>query len=173
MICDHLLEVPEFQFLAGRPIDAVQVIAIEEAQLDQIEDGFLGPFICAPCNGIIIDHLIKQVNASHEVDVISDEFRPLHCHLLIHEFPCSFHPSSVGEILCACIRCRSDTRHQSYVLPNKDQGVALPAECHLPTGKLFDFSIFFKDLGAPLGSRSVPITCVLFSYSSSARDTEL
>ena len=63
VICDHLLEVPQFQFLSGGPIQTIEVIAIEEAQLEQIGDGLLGPSIRPPCSGIIVDHLIKLIDA--------------------------------------------------------------------------------------------------------------
>ena len=109
VICNHLLEVLQFQFLSGGPIQTIEVIAIDEAQLEQIEDGLLGPSICPPCNGIIIDHLIKLIDAPHIVHVLSDEFRPLHRHFFIDESPSSFHPSSVGEIFHAGVEPCADT----------------------------------------------------------------
>ena len=60
VICDHLLEVPQFQFLSEGPIHTIEVIGIDEAQLEQIEDGILGPPIHPPRNGIITD-LIKLI----------------------------------------------------------------------------------------------------------------
>ena len=62
VICDDLLEVPKFEFLTGGPIQTIQIIAIEEAQLYQIEDGLLGPSVLPPCNGVIVDHLIKLID---------------------------------------------------------------------------------------------------------------
>ena len=145
VICDHLLEVPQFQFLSrGAHTHDIEFIAIEEAQLEQIEDGLLGPPIRPPCNGIIIDHLIKLINAPHEVHVFSDEFRLLHRHFFVDESPSSFHPSSVGEIFRAGVEPCADTRHQSYVLPNENHGVVLPAVRHLPTGQAFRFCLVLQ-----------------------------
>ena len=147
VICDHLLEVPQFQFLSGGPIHTIEVIAIEEAQLEQIEDGLLGPPIRPPCNGILIDHLIKLINVPHVVHVFSDEFRPLHRHFFVDESPSSFHPSSVGEIFQAGVEPCADTRHQSYVLPNENRGVVFPAVRHLPKGQAFRLCLVLQGLG--------------------------
>ena len=162
VIGDHLLEVQQFQFLSGWPIHTIEVIGIEKAQLEQIEDGLLGPPICPPRNGIIIDHLIKLINPTHVVHVFSDEFRPLHHHLFVDESPSSFHPSSVGEIFRAGVECRADNRHQSYVLPNENHGVVLPAVRHLPTGQAFRLCLVLQVLGCSLWQPQCATVCFIF-----------
>ena len=44
------------------PILPIQIIAIEKAQLYEVEKGLLGPSVGPSRNGIIIDHLIELIH---------------------------------------------------------------------------------------------------------------
>ena len=133
MVRDELLKLSQFQFLArGSEVD-IQCVGIEQCQLQQIKNGFLRPPVCPSGESIVIDHLIKQIDSTHIVDIFFDDGRPLQIYFFINisSLPLDFPP--VEELFCIGAECRAYDAYQPDVLPADDEGVVLPPVCHLPT----------------------------------------
>ena len=154
------LEISEFEFLARGSIQPIQIIAIEKAQLYEIENGLFGPSVGPSHNGIIVDHLIKLIDAPHVTDVIFYEFGLLHRYFFVGESASSFLPLSVDELLCAGVKpCAiKDTNRMSY--QQRTKVFHFLKNNSSPRHKLFERAMFCNAMGAPRDNLSVPLTCI-------------
>ena len=147
LVGDHLLKVAQPEFFSWGPIHLIEGVSVDEAQLQQIKDGFLGPPIGPPGNGVVIDQLIKGIYAAHVVDVLPDDFRALQGDLLICESVGPFYPPAMNKLLRAGVERIGDEGHEADVLPTDDSGVSFPSECHLTTLQLLLLLDFLQHLG--------------------------